>query len=348
MTSESITIWLPNAQKTQEFGASLAHTLYAFPLTILLDGELGAGKTTFLQGLARGLGIEGHLTSPTFALEQRYRLPRKTPSAHVAEPKGSEFLHLDLYRLDTAQAKALLRSTEGFEGIRCIEWAGRVPEHAWDGPVIRIRLMEDGNGRRADVLFEDIAIPTEEEVDAWRKDVLLPSHIVAHCETVAKACDILASALLAKGIAVRPLALRRAAQLHDLLRFIDFRAKAGPAGIVHTPAEERRWSDVRATYGPTHEEGCVQWLRERGYPAIAEIVRTHGLKPDALDRQHTEEHLLFYADKRAMVDRIVSIQERFQDFADRYGNGVASEQSTLWLAETKAIEMLLFPEGMPL
>jgi tRNA threonylcarbamoyladenosine biosynthesis protein TsaE len=82
---------------------------------ILLDGDLGAGKTTITQGIAKGMGFEGYVHSPTFVLIHEY--------------VGSEVLyHLDLYRLGgTSEFEEL-----GFEellssGACVVEWAGRLP-----------------------------------------------------------------------------------------------------------------------------------------------------------------------------------------------------------------------------
>ena len=72
--TETIEMRLPKAKNTISAGASLAASLYTVPLTLFLKGELGAGKTTFLQGFAEGLGIRERLTSPTYALEQRYNM----------------------------------------------------------------------------------------------------------------------------------------------------------------------------------------------------------------------------------------------------------------------------------
>ena len=95
-------IWLSDAEKTHSAGKSLAHTLYDPQCTILLTGELGAGKTTFLQGFASALGISEPLTSPTFALEQRYQTQNH-----------GELFHLDLYRLSEKQAQELIHSPYG-------------------------------------------------------------------------------------------------------------------------------------------------------------------------------------------------------------------------------------------
>lgn len=83
-------------EETEAFAAELARTLKA-PVVLLLDGELGAGKTTFTRGfvsaLAGGAGVT--VQSPTFALARTYPT---TPPVH----------HLDLYRLDTGVERALI------------------------------------------------------------------------------------------------------------------------------------------------------------------------------------------------------------------------------------------------
>src|SRR3989344_4825100 len=108
-------IWLPTAEKTVLSGASLGQTLYSFPVDIQLRGELGAGKTHFLQGLAKFLSIQDPLTSPTYALEQRYETNLGVP-----------FIHIDCYRLTTMQAHDLLQGSDDHAGIRAIEWADRL------------------------------------------------------------------------------------------------------------------------------------------------------------------------------------------------------------------------------
>ena len=92
------------------------------PLILALVGELGSGKTTFIQGLAGALGIRGKVQSPTFVLMRRYRLGRRI------KPFRS-FVHIDAYRFGrSAEAerlgfKQLLRDREA---IMVIEWADRI------------------------------------------------------------------------------------------------------------------------------------------------------------------------------------------------------------------------------
>src|SRR3989338_768832 len=171
--SETVSIRLVDGENMHFAGSSLARTIYEFPLTILLRGELGAGKTTFIQGFAQGLGIETPVTSPTFALEQH----------HVFFRRGKElnFLHVDCYRLSPRDSEELLASTDDHLGIRCVEWSDR-REVPFDGLFILIDICENSNVRTAEVQFSDVVLPSYEQICEWRLHVMLPPHIQEHCD----------------------------------------------------------------------------------------------------------------------------------------------------------------------
>ena len=111
-------IFLADAEATRSLGLSLGQSLPAGSV-ILLEGDLGAGKTTLVQGIGEGLGITDSIVSPTFTLINEYlegRLP---------------LYHLDLYRLEPEEVTALNVESywEGVEfelGIVAIEWAERL------------------------------------------------------------------------------------------------------------------------------------------------------------------------------------------------------------------------------
>jgi tRNA threonylcarbamoyladenosine biosynthesis protein TsaE len=109
------TIVTHSEAETFELGQRLAKTL--LPGTVvLLDGDLGSGKTSFVRGMAAGLGIDpAEISSPTFVLIQHYRGP-------------IPLIHVDLYRVETSAAVDDLGLDEMSDGgVVAIEWADRLP-----------------------------------------------------------------------------------------------------------------------------------------------------------------------------------------------------------------------------
>jgi len=130
--------------ETASVGRELAARLSAGS-TVLLIGDLGAGKTAFVRGLAEGLGVAAdEVSSPTFTLMQEYRSGRVT------------LVHADLYRLNDAREIEDLGLEEiGADGVLAIEWAEKLP-HLPPGAIeVRIahgegdtRVIEVGVGSR--------------------------------------------------------------------------------------------------------------------------------------------------------------------------------------------------------
>jgi len=120
---------------TSAAGERLARVLGAGDV-VLLFGELGAGKTAFVRGLARGLGAEPEdVSSPTFTLVQEYRGGRLP------------LYHVDLYRLEPAEIAdlGLDEMIEG-DGVVAIEWADRWRDRPNDA--IEVTIRDAGDNRR--------------------------------------------------------------------------------------------------------------------------------------------------------------------------------------------------------
>jgi tRNA threonylcarbamoyladenosine biosynthesis protein TsaE len=120
----SLRIVSTGPEATRAVAAAIARTLLPGDV-LLLDGDLGAGKTTFTQGLARAMGVGEAPTSPTFSLVRSY------PTAF-----GVELIHVDVYRLDNLSEIIALGLPEMLEdgAVAVIEWGHKAapalgPEH---------------------------------------------------------------------------------------------------------------------------------------------------------------------------------------------------------------------------
>ena len=124
MKYKALEIITGSAKETQKVGRILAEEIVCQPnkkdqkaLVIGLEGDLGSGKTTFIQGLAKGFGIKERITSPTFVIFKKYKI------------QVSSFYHIDCYRI--AKAKELIdldfrEILSSPQNVIAIEWAERI------------------------------------------------------------------------------------------------------------------------------------------------------------------------------------------------------------------------------
>jgi tRNA threonylcarbamoyladenosine biosynthesis protein TsaE len=129
------TITTQSEDETAAIGRELAATLSAGDV-LLLYGDLGAGKTALVRGLAEGLGVDrSEVSSPTFTLIQEYRGGRLT------------LFHVDLYRIDDAREFDELGLDEIAEdGVLAIEWAGKYPRPP--AGAVRVSIAHAGESQR--------------------------------------------------------------------------------------------------------------------------------------------------------------------------------------------------------
>jgi tRNA threonylcarbamoyladenosine biosynthesis protein TsaE len=127
-----VTVVATTAEQTRAVGRSIAPLLHAGDV-VVVAGELGAGKTTFTQGLAAGLGVTDSVVSPTFTLAREYE-------------GRLRLVHVDLYRLDRAQEVLDLGLEDiADDAVLVVEWgdvavAYLTPEH------LEVRLADVGSG----------------------------------------------------------------------------------------------------------------------------------------------------------------------------------------------------------
>lgn len=151
-----------SAKETKEFGRKIGINLIAnydlrftdYAATIALTGELGSGKTTFVQGLAEGLGIKQRIISPTFILIRKYKLLFTN-----YDLRFTNFYHIDLYRLEeNVEAEVRNLGVEEIwgssENVVVIEWAEKIksmiPKNAtWT-------KFENMGGNRRLIVIDDL------------------------------------------------------------------------------------------------------------------------------------------------------------------------------------------------
>jgi len=146
LDSQSMEFISRSTEQTRRVGMRLGALLQNGDV-ICLVGDLGAGKTTLMQGISAGWGSLDTVTSPTFVLVNVYRRPAKG-----IEPDGGRLFHMDAYRLNGAsEAEDLDLDTMLDNGPLVIEWADRIqavlpPERLW----VTLNWVDDD---QRDVLF---------------------------------------------------------------------------------------------------------------------------------------------------------------------------------------------------
>jgi tRNA threonylcarbamoyladenosine biosynthesis protein TsaE len=127
-----------------ELGAMLAARL-TDNARVLLDGELGAGKTTLARGVLRGLGFEGPVKSPTYTIVEPY------------EFSGKRVYHFDFYRIEDPRELEFIGLDELVEqpGIKLMEWSQRAGDRLPPAD-FKVRISTDGDRRTVEL--EDLRI----------------------------------------------------------------------------------------------------------------------------------------------------------------------------------------------
>ena len=133
-------------------------------------------------------------------------------------------------------------------------------------------------------------IPSREQCLEILNNNKTPSNVIGHCKTVCKVAEDVVEKLTKKGIKVNKRLVIAAALLHDVERL-----------------------------KPNHVLAGAKLVTELGYPEVAKVMSKHTLFKISENRPKTiEEKIVFYADKRAKHDKIVTLEERYKDLKERY------------------------------
>jgi tRNA threonylcarbamoyladenosine biosynthesis protein TsaE len=132
-------LYLRDAAETAALAERLSRVLPADTAgwTLLLEGDLGAGKSTFARALIHAMGHRGAVPSPTYTLVEPYELP------------GRIVYHIDLYRVSDEEELRFLGWTELDDGLRIVEWPDRAPELLAAADLV-LALGYENSGRNAE------------------------------------------------------------------------------------------------------------------------------------------------------------------------------------------------------
>jgi len=142
-----------SAAETIELGRTLALQLKAGDV-VAFYGDLGAGKTTMIKGVAAGLGVADVVKSPSFVIVTEYQGMTRIHHKDTKTQRGTDLPvhHIDLYRLsENSDFESIgLDSYLDGDGVCLVEWAERA-ERILPDKAIRVRMSVDGSGRRIEI-----------------------------------------------------------------------------------------------------------------------------------------------------------------------------------------------------
>lgn len=154
-----LTLLSHSPEATEKIGRELARYLRSGDI-LTLDGDLGAGKTALTRGIARGMGLTSHVSSPTFTIVME----------HPAEKEGQiPLFHFDVYRLATGDDFLDSGLDEYFDqnGVSVLEW-GKLVADVLPDDVLRISMHGTDEIRKIEIVFPDIR---RTELELLHKDL---------------------------------------------------------------------------------------------------------------------------------------------------------------------------------
>jgi tRNA threonylcarbamoyladenosine biosynthesis protein TsaE len=314
-------------EETIELGEKLGYRLKSGDL-ILLFGDLGSGKTHFVKGIAKGLGINETIKSPTFAYVNKYSIRSTIGSTaeRVHSGAGPQWLyHYDLYRLkkgDDISSLGFEETTQDGKAINVVEWADKLVE--LPDKYIRINFVAKKDHHRIKIEFIDPEIVPEDMIEKFYEGWSTPLHVRKHIKQVTDVAMQIVDAYIKKNEVINLNLLYSAAMMHDIARVCDFR-KLDKSHFTEKITDEKwsKWEDIRKKYkGVHHANAAEKFFKELGFNKTAELIYIHKSRviAEEPERMNTlEKKIMYYADKRVKHDETVSLKERFLDGWERYG-----------------------------
>lgn len=301
-------------EETIELGEKLGYRLKGGDL-VLLFGDLGSGKTHFVKGIAKGLGIDETIKSPTFAYVNNYRL----------QTTDYKLCHYDLYRLEKGDDLSSLGFKETLEdekAINVVEWADRLIK--LPDKYIRIDFATKKDHHRIKIEFFDPETVPANMIEKFYEEWGTPLHVRTHIKQVTNVATQLANAFIKKNEIINLNLLYSAVMMHDIARVCDFH-ELNKDNFIEEITDEKweKWKDLRKKCAGIHHANVARdFFKKLNYLKTAELIYAHKSRVIAEESgllNTLEKKIIYYSDKRVKHDEIVSLKERFRDGWERYG-----------------------------
>lgn len=309
-------------QETKNFAFQMAQRMNIFPeggRVLVLNGEMGSGKTTFCRYFSEYFGIES--SSPTYSLVET-RFSGTTTLIHA------DFYRENLHRSYEIFSEYWDEYSENPHTFFLLEWFPESfrSEFFADVPVVELNFSvpQDSNAREIEINFCNPGSVSVPDAYDLQKKWKTPVHVQNHIEVVRKVAISCAQKLWEQGIPVDRELVEASAVLHDAVRYVDF-PSFSEADFLHyleeiTPEKLNFWKKTRAQYRTVHHAHAMQdILNSEHFDATARVVASHYTGEIYRKTPFSwEEKCVYYADKRALHDTFVSLSERLHDGRIRY------------------------------
>ena len=280
---------------------------------------MGAGKTTFVRGFAARLAHDLQVASPTFTFLRESNFNFQNEKWQLAHfdffrlRKGSGGEILEILHEKLAQEKTLV----------LVEWAERLPKAILPEQRVNIFLKNVGEcSRRISAQFLDFGVPTLGQIERIHREFATPLHVRAHENGVARVADFLAQRIFENGALLDLPLVHAGAALHDFVRLVNFPTldfEKFPEKV--TPRKVAIWEKLRQRFGRDvhHADAGAEILHEKKFSSCACVVAHHKSRQVLQsDPMTLEQKVVHFADKKVLHDRIVTLQERFDDGRQRH------------------------------
>lgn len=292
---------------TKSIAKMLTQNIYPFS-NILIYWELWAWKTSFVSFLLASLWVKQKVKSPSYSLSHNY------------DSDFSSIWHYDLYRLE--DTKKFYEIDEHFfsDDLVIVEWAQRLNIKPNNRIEIHINLHKSQREFKFKFYWTSLS---ETKIEELINKYKVPQHILKHINAVTYVADSVANSLVKRWILVDKNLVHTWARLHDLLRYIDFKWWLKREKIPYKYSDEDFdfWTKVAKDFKWMHH-AISAWdiLENMWYKEIWNVIKAHKSRQIFEWLNTIEEKIVYYADKRVLHDKQVSLNERLADAKVRYAH----------------------------